>query len=180
MHGLMQDYPLTLPPVLDRAERIYADRPLITATATGVERTTYGEWADLTRRLGSAFDTLGLSADARVGTFAWNTARHLALYWAAPCSGRVLHTLNIRLFPDQLTYIVNHAEDDVIFVDRSLLPLFWPLVAGFETVRHIVVMDDGAPAEIPDDARIVHFDDLVAGQSRANFRVENILLLPKN
>ena len=72
-------------------------------------------------------DALGVPPEARVGTFAWNTADHLGLYWAAPCSGRVLHTLNIRLFPEQLTYIANHAEDDVMFVDRSLLPLFWKL-----------------------------------------------------
>ena len=173
MQGLMQEYPLTLPPILERAERIYADRPLVTATATALERTTYGEWADLTRRLGGAFDKLGLSADARVGTFAWNTARHLALYWAAPCSGRVLHTLNIRLFPEQLTYIANHAEDEVVFVDRSLLPLFWPLVPTFETVRHIVVMDDGATAEIPDDPRIVLFDDLVADAAPMAFQVDD-------
>jgi fatty-acyl-CoA synthase len=69
---------------------------------------------------------LGISADGRVATFAWNTARHLELYFAAPCTGRVLHTLNIRLFPEQLTYIVNHAEDEVIFVDRSLLGLLAP------------------------------------------------------
>jgi acyl-CoA synthetase (AMP-forming)/AMP-acid ligase II len=173
MQGLMQDYPLTLPPVLDRAERMYADRPLITATATGVERTTYGEWADLTRRLGTAFKQLGLSADARVGTFAWNTARHLALYWAAPCSGRVLHTLNIRLFPEQLTFIANHAEDEAIFVDRSLLPVFWPLVKTFETVKHIVVMDDGAQCEIPDDPRVLDFVDLVSGLGRASFQVDD-------
>ena len=73
-------------------------------------------------------DDLGISADGRVGTFAWNTARHLELYFAAPCSGRVLHTLNIRLFPEQLIYIANHAEDEVIFVDRSLLKLLWPLI----------------------------------------------------
>jgi len=173
MQGLMQDYQLSLPPVLDRAERIYADRPLITATATTVERTSYGEWADLTRRLGTAFDNLGLSADARVATFAWNSARHLALYWAAPCSGRVLHTLNIRLFPEQLTYIANHAEDEVVFVDRSLLPLLWPMVSTFETVRHVVVMDDGAPTEIPDDPKILDFDDLVADAAPARFRVDD-------
>ncbi|HSV66268.1 MAG TPA: long-chain fatty acid--CoA ligase [Mycobacteriales bacterium] len=169
----MQDYPLTLPPVLDRAERMYGERTVVTATATGVERTTYGEWADLTRRLGTALDRLGLSADGRVGTFAWNTARHLALYWAAPCSGRVLHTLNIRLYPEQLTYIVNHAEDEVVFVDRSLLPLLWPLVPTFETVRHVVVMDDGASAEIPVDPRILRFEDLVADVPPARFRVDD-------
>ena len=77
-------------------------------------------------------DTLGISADGRVATFAWNTARHLELYFAAPCTGRVLHTLNIRLFPEQLTYIVNHADDEVIFVDRSLLALLAPLLPTFE------------------------------------------------
>ena len=67
-------------------------------------------------------DTLGISADGRVGTFAWNSQRHLELYFAAPSTGRVLHTLNVRLFPEQLTYIANHAEDEVIFVDRTVLP----------------------------------------------------------
>ena len=88
-------------------------------------------------------------ADGRVATFAWNTARHLELYFAAPCTGRVLHTLNIRLFPEQLTYIVNHADDEVIFVDRSLLALLAPLLPTFERLRHLVLMDDGN-GEVPD------------------------------
>src|SRR5437868_8396897 len=154
MQGLMQDYPLTLPHIFHRAERMFPAREIVTATATGRERTTYGRWADRTRRLAGALDHLGISADGRVGTFAWNTARHLELYFAAPCSGRVLHTLNIRLFADQLTYVVNHAEDEVIFVDRSLVELLWPLVGEFKTVRHYVVMDDGK-GTVPDDPRIV-------------------------
>src|SRR5207245_7878098 len=125
----------------------------VTATATGRERTTYGAWAERTRRLGGVLDSLGLSADARVATFAWNTARHFELYFAVPCTGRVLHTLNIRLFADQLTYVVNHAEDEVIFADRSLLGLLWPLIDELETVRHVVVMDDGK-GDVPDDGRI--------------------------
>ncbi len=108
-----------------------------------------------------------------MGTFAWNTARHLALYWAAPCTGRVLHTLNIRLFPEQLSYVVNHAEDEVIFVDRSLLALLWPLVPTFETVKQIVVMDDGADTEIPDDPRIVDYAELVAAADPVAFHVED-------
>ena len=95
-------------------------------------------------------DNLGISDDGRVATFAWNTARHLELYFAAPCTGRVLHTLNIRLFPEQLTYIVNHADDDVIFVDRSLLGLLAPLLPTFENLKHLVMMDDGK-GDIPAD-----------------------------
>src|SRR5918998_2865020 len=154
MQGQMQSYPLTLVHPFERAERLFADKHITTATRGGLERTAYGEWAERTRRLGGVLDALGVSADGRVGTFAWNTARHLELYFGAPCTGRVLHTLNIRLFPEQITYIVNHAEDEVVFVDRSLLGLLWPLVEEFETVRQIIVMDDGAEDEIPGDPRV--------------------------
>ena len=116
-------------------------------------RSTYAEWAQRTRKLGGVLDTLGISADGRVGTFGWNSQRHLELYFAAPCTGRVLHTLNIRLFPEQLTYIANHAEDEVVFVDRTMLPLLWKLIDTMTTVQHVVVMDDGGDNEIPDDDR---------------------------
>src|SRR5436190_6864946 len=172
MHGLMQDYALTLPHIFHRAERLFPNKEIVTATATGRERTTYGRWAERTRRLAGALDGLGVSADGRVGTFAWNTARHLELYFGAPCSGRVLHTLNIRLFADQLTYIVNHAEDEVIFVDRSLIGQLWPLVEEFKTVRQYVVMDDGA-GDVPDDPRIVDYEDLVGGADPVEFRVDD-------
>ena len=145
----MQDVPLTITHLFDRAEKFFGHKEIITATGAGVERTTYAEWAERTRRLGGVLDTLGISATGRVATFAWNTARHLELYFAAPCSGRVLHTLNIRLFPEQLTYIVNHAEDEVIFADKSLLGLLAPLMSTFEGVQHLVIMDDGK-GEIPD------------------------------
>ncbi len=144
MLGLMQDVPLSLIHLFDRAEQYFAHKGIVTARPGGKERTTYGEWATRTRRLGGVLDVLGIGADSRVATFAWNTARHLELYFAAPCTGRVLHTLNLRLFPEQLTYIVNHADDEVIFVDRSLLGLLGPLLPTFEGVRHLVVMDDGA------------------------------------
>ena len=172
MQGLMQDYPLTLTHIFDRAERLFSDKAIVTATATGVERTSYGPWAERTRRLGGVLDDLGVSPGGRVATFGWNTARHLELYYAAPCTGRVLHTLNIRLFADQLTYIVNHAEDEVVFVDRSLLALLWPLVSSFETVRHFVVMDDGK-GDVPDDARIRDYEELLASATPAEFRVED-------
>src|SRR5438270_2505397 len=175
MQGLMQDYPLTLPHIFHRAERLFPNTELVTATATGKERTTYGRWAERTRRLVGVLDDLGISADGRVGTFAWNTARHLELYFAAPCTGRVLHTLNIRLFPEQLTYIVNHAEDEVIFVDRSLVALLWPLVKSFDTVKHFVVMDDGkGVVPSPDGGRSIHdYEDLLDAAEPVEFNVED-------
>jgi fatty-acyl-CoA synthase len=162
MLGLMQDRPLTLTHVFHRAEQLFGHKRLITASPKGERETTVAEWAVRVRRLATVLDTLGVSADGRVGTFCWNTDRHLELYLAAPCTGRVLHTLNIRLFPEQLTYIANHAEDEVVFVDRSLLPIFWPLVDTMETVRTVVVIDDGADAEIPDDPRVRDYETLLA------------------
>jgi fatty-acyl-CoA synthase len=173
MKGLMQDGPLVLTNLFDRAEKLFPEKEIVTATATGTERETYGAWAERTRRLGGVLDDLGISADGRVATFAWNSARHLELYFAAPCSGRVLHTLNIRLFPEQITYIVNHAEDEVIFVDKSLLGLLWPLVDTFTTVRHIVVMDDGK-GELPADSggRLLHdYEALLASASPVEWNV---------
>ena len=173
MHGTMSDVPLALPHLFGRAERLFPNKTIATATPRGIERTTYGAWAERTRRLAGAFDVLGLAADARVGTFAWNTARHLELYYAAPCSGRVLHTLNIRLFPEQITYAVNHAQDEVIFVDRSLLAIFWPLVETFDSVRHLIVMDDGADQLLPDDPRVRDYEELLAQGERAEFAIDD-------
>jgi fatty-acyl-CoA synthase len=175
MHGLMQDFPLTLPHLHQRAERLYADKQVVTVTAAGKVSVTYGQWAERTRRLGGVLDALGISADGRVGTFGWNTARHLELYFAAPCTNRVLHALNIRLFPEQLVYVANHAEDEVVFIDRTLAKLAWPLFDQFATVRHIVVMDDGG-GEIPDPpaGKQVHdYEDLLAAASPVAFDVRD-------
>jgi fatty-acyl-CoA synthase len=171
MQGLMQDTPLSITHLFDRAEKYFGHKGVVTATGTGRERTTYAQWAERTRRLGGVLDTLGISEHGRVATFAWNTARHLELYFAAPCTGRVLHTLNIRLFPEQLTYIVNHADDEVIFVDRSLLALLAPLLPTFERLRHLVVMDDGK-GDIPDDLAghtLLDYEELLAGAGPVEF-----------
>ncbi len=106
---------------------------------------------------------LGIEPGDRVGTFAWNNQRHFELYMAVPCVGAVLHTLNIRLFAEQLIYIVNHAEDQVIFVDDSLVPLLEPLVPSFEGVRHFVLMGDENPAhpagQLPN---VLRYEELLA------------------
>src|SRR5215212_4270151 len=173
MRGTMQDTPLTLVPFFERAERLFPAQRVL--TATGLEETTYGAWADRTRRLGGVLETLGLSADGRVGTFAWNTARHLELYFAAPCTGRVLHTLNIRLFPDQVVFIANHAADEVVFCDRSLAALLGPLLPELKTVRHLVLMDDGK-GEVPDvpgHIDVHDYEELLAGADPIEFGVSD-------
>jgi fatty-acyl-CoA synthase len=173
MRGLMQDSPLTLDAMFRHVEQHYGDGTIVTNNPGGVTRATYAEWAERTRKLGGVLDTLGISADGRVGTFGWNSQRHLELYFAAPCTGRVLHTLNVRLFPEQLTYIANHAEDEVIFADRTVLPLLWPLIDTMKTVRHVVVMDDGGGNDVPDDPRILDYEELLADAQPVEFHVED-------
>ena len=163
MQGLMQDVPLTLDHFFRRAERLFPRKEIRTATPSGVDVRTYGEWAERSRRVGGMLDALGVSPSGRVGTFAWNNGDHLDLWYSVPCSGRVLHTLNLRLFAEQLTYVVNHAEDEVVFANKSLLGLLAPLLPTFTTVRHLVVMDDGV-GEVPDIAGVeVHdYETLLA------------------
>ena len=163
MDGLMMDVPLSLNHIFARAERLFPEKEVVTATPSGRERLNYGDWARRTRCLGGVFDDLGITDDGRVATFAWNNSRHLELYFAPSCTGRVVHTLNLRLFPDQLTYIVNHAEDEVIFIDQSVAGLIWPLMNQFETVKHVVLMDDGAPAPDPSEinANVHDYEELL-------------------
>ncbi|MBE7162914.1 MAG: long-chain fatty acid--CoA ligase [Williamsia herbipolensis] len=168
MRGLMQDVALTTNWILERVEQYSPHKEIVTRTATGIDRATMADVATDARRIAGYLDGIGVSADGRVGTFAWNTARHLALYYGIPGTGRVMHTLNIRYFADQLVYTVDHAEDEVVFVDRSLLPVFGPLLPKLETVRHVVVMDDGADTEIPDDPRISHWAEVVDGADEAD------------
>ncbi|MCQ8835481.1 long-chain fatty acid--CoA ligase [Streptomyces malaysiensis] len=162
MIGLMQDRPLGLPHIFHRAETLFADKMIVTATASGEQRATYGECFERVRKLAAALDRLQVPADARVGTLCWNTQTHLELYFAVPCSGRVLHTINIRLFPDQLAFVVADAHDDVVFVERSLVPALWQVADRIPSVRHIVVIDDGSDEEVPDDPRLMDYETLLA------------------
>ncbi|MFN2518121.1 MAG: long-chain fatty acid--CoA ligase [Jatrophihabitantaceae bacterium] len=169
MLGLMQDLPLTTNWIFERGTQFFGTKTVTTKTVAGLGRKTFAQVAAETRRVAGVIDSLGLSPGGRIGTFAWNTARHLGLYFAIPGTGRVMHTLNIRYFPEQLIYTVEHAEDEAVFVDRSLLPLFGKYLPQLNTVKHIIVMDDGAPAEIPDDPRILHYDELVGAAEEVDF-----------
>lgn len=122
LESLMQhDQPLTLRHSLERMREMYRDSEVVTLTDDGVKRTTYGKVSERVDRLCRALEGLGVEQGDRVATFCWNSQEHLELYMAVPCMGAVLHTINIRLFPEQVTYIANHAEDKV--VDDSLVPL---------------------------------------------------------
>ncbi|GAA1809259.1 long-chain fatty acid--CoA ligase [Actinomadura chokoriensis] len=162
MHGLMQDRPLDVSMLMRRVERLFAHKRVVTATADGEVAATWREVAARARRLAAALDLLGVPRHARVGTFGWNSQRHVELYLAVPSGGRVLHTLNHRLFADELAYILTDAEDDVLFVDRSLIAAVWPLMERAPAVRHVVVMDDGGGDEPPDDPRVIDYEALLA------------------
>jgi fatty-acyl-CoA synthase len=159
LDGLMQPRPLTIAHILERAERLHAHKHVTTA---GAGRLTYAEVADHTRRLATALDSLGVPTGARVATFAGNNRRHLELSLAVPATKRVLHTINVRLSSEHLEYIVNHAEDDVVFVDRGLLPRIWPSADRMPRVRHWVVMPDGSDAAIPADPRLLDHDEVIS------------------
>jgi fatty-acyl-CoA synthase len=173
MLGLMQDYPLTIESILRHGERFFGARTVVTQRVADQERITFAELATRARQVAGVLDTLGVSEGGRVGSFGWNTANHTALYFGVPCTGRVLHTLNIRLFADQLIYTAEHAEDEVVFLDRSLLPLFSQYLPKLSTVRHVVVFDDGAPHELPDDDRLRWWSDVVGDELDFTGRVKD-------
>jgi fatty-acyl-CoA synthase len=135
----MQDVPLTIGRLLEHVANVYPDTEVVTATEGGARRRTYAEAAERAGHLANALRALGVDGDQRVATFMWNNVEHLEAYVAVPSMGAVLHTLNIRLFPEQLTYIANHAEDHVVIVDACLLAPFAKLLPTFETVRHVLV-----------------------------------------
>ena len=150
MLGTMMDFPLTLQHIFQRGTRLFPDREIVTGGLGPRHRYTYRDMCQRVHRLASAFQRLGLQPGERVASFSWNHYRHLELYFAVPMQGAVLHTLNIRLFHDQLTYIVNHAADRFVVVDRSLLPVVQKLAPTFRTVEKLIVIDDGADCDVGD------------------------------
>jgi fatty-acyl-CoA synthase len=163
MQGLMMNYPLTLQHAFNRATRLFYRKEVVTQTEDGLHRYTYADWGKRTMQLANALKEAGVAQGDRVATFAWNTYRHLELYFAIPCYGAVLHTLNIRLFPEQLVYIVNDAEDRVIFVDGDLVPVLEQIADRLPTVKLYVVM--GQPPYQPQKLHpVVDYEDFIATQ----------------
>ncbi len=166
MHGQMMTQPLLISTLLRHAERHHGQQQVVSRRVEGdIHRTTYRELAARSRRLAKALAALGVTLGTRVGTIAWNGYRHLELYYAVSGSGAVLHTLNPRLHPEQLTWIADHAEDTVLCFDKTFLPLVQAVAPRLKTVRHFVLMTgrEHMPADhgIPG---LICYEDLIDGQ----------------
>ena len=171
MNGQMMQQPLLISSLLVHAERHHSEQEIVSRRVEGdIHRTTYKEVAARSRRIAKAVAALGVKAGDRVGTLAWNGYRHMELYFGVSGSGAVLHTLNPRLHPDQVVYIADHAEDQVVFFDLTFLPLVAAVAGRTKTVRHWVAMTDRA--HLPADAaakipNLLVYEDLVDAQDDA-------------
>ncbi len=166
MNGQMMQLPLLISSLIVHAERHHGDREVVSRRVEGdIHRTTYREIASRSRRMAKALAALGVGDGDRVATLAWNGYRHMELYYAVSGSGAVLHTLNPRLHPDQVVYIADHAEDQVLFFDLTFLPLVQAVAGRTKTVKHWVAMTDRAhmPAD-PKVPGLLCYEDLIAGQ----------------
>lgn len=165
MRSTMQENPLTLGNLVRYGTGTHGAAQVVTWTGGEPRRTTYAEVGQRAAQLAHALRGLGVTGDQRVATFQWNNQEHLEAYLAVPAMGAVLHTLNIRLPSEQLVYIANHAEDHVVIVDATLLPLLAPILGQLETVRHVVVAG-GEPGDALDGASVeVHrYEELLAQQ----------------
>src|SRR5246500_3470906 len=143
MDSTMQDFPLTIAAIMRHGCGLHGARTVTTATADGYRRTSYREVGEQAAQLANALRRLGVTGDDRVATFMWNNTEHLVTYLAVPSMGAVLHTLNIRLFPEQISYVANEAEDRVVLVDASLIKLLAPVLGGLQTVHTGIVVGEG-------------------------------------
>ncbi|RSM69953.1 long-chain fatty acid--CoA ligase [Amycolatopsis sp. WAC 01375] len=165
MLSTMQDGQLSLGKLLRHGTTVHSESEVITWTGSEARRETYGELGKHAAKLANALRSLGITGDQRVGTFMWNNAEHMAAYLAIPAMGAVLHTLNIRLFPEQLVFVANHAEDQVVIVDGTLVPLLAKQLPELKTVRHVIVANgDAATLPAPDGVQVHSYDELLSGQ----------------
>jgi fatty-acyl-CoA synthase len=169
MLGLMQDHPLLISSIFEHAVNGYGNQDIVSNSIEGgIHKYNYSQWGLRTKKLANSFKSLNLSQGDKVGTLAWNGYRHLEIYYAASSSGLICHTINPRLHPDQIAYIVNHAEDKVLCVDLNILPLVEKASAHFKTVKTLIVMTDNSNMIIPQihkDIKVVCYEDFIKEQS---------------
>lgn len=165
----MQDFPLTINHLFRHGRQVHGDATVTTFHGPDqpLQVTSFADVGDRVDLLAAALHRLGIEEGDRVGTFMWNNQRHMEAYLAVPCMGAVLHTLNIRLFPEQLVYVVNHAEDKVILIDESLVPLLANVFDQLTTVEHIIVCRSGndPSSEIIGLGDVLDYEELLAAES---------------
>src|SRR4051812_21795086 len=143
MLGLMMDMPLLVSQLIRHADRHHGATEIVSKTVEGtIHRYTYRDAHARARRLANALARLGVGSQDRVATLAWNTHRHFEIYYAVAGSGAVIHTINPRLFPDQISYIANHAEDKVVFYDTTFAPLVEKLKPQVKSVQRWIAMNE--------------------------------------
>ena len=166
MHGLMQDRPLLISSLIEHAATFHPHAEIVSRLPEGtVHRTDWQGVCLRSRQVANALKTLGIQQGDRVGTLAWNSYRHLALYYGVSGSGAVLHTVNPRLFPEQIDYIVNHAEDQVLFFDITFAPLVEQLAPRLKSVKTFIAMTDRAHMPAINVPNLMCFDELLDAQS---------------
>ena len=162
----MMDRPLLISDLFEHGRRLYSTSRVITAGESGDRIGTYAEVGDRVHQLANALAKLGVGREDRVGTFCWNSQEHLEAYFAISSMGAVMHTLNIRLFPEQLAFIINHARDKVIIVDDSLVPLLAKIAKELATVEHLIIVGDGddSPLREAPKAELHRYETLIAAE----------------
>jgi fatty-acyl-CoA synthase len=163
MLSTMQDFPLTITAIFRHGRSVFGESEVVTFEGESCRRASFATVAERADKLAAALARLGIREGDRVGTFAWNTQEHLEAYLAVPSMGAVLHTLNLRLFPEQLTYIVNHAEDRVILVDATVIPLLARVASELKTVEQFVVIGSGDAGAL--GANVLSYEELLAAES---------------
>ena len=166
LESTMQDVPLTITALMQHGRRVHADAKILTCDSPGdIREATFAEVADRADQLAAALAELGVAPGDRVGTFMWNNQRHMEAYLAVPCMGAVLHTLNIRLFPEQLAYVADHAQDKVIILDGSLAPLLAKVIDQLPQVETIITCGEGDYSAFTASKQVVDYETIIADHS---------------
>ena len=166
MLGSMMDTPLLISSLMDHAEKNFPEREIVSVAADNPDhRYTFQDAFKRTRQLANALQSLGIQLGDRVGTLAWNDHRHFELYYAISCSGAICHTVNPRLFPEQLVYIINHAEDRVIFCDPMFVPLLENIQDQLEFIEHVIVLTSEDHMPSSSLSNLLCYETLIAAES---------------
>ncbi|VBA61025.1 long-chain fatty acid--CoA ligase [Mycobacterium attenuatum] len=166
MYSTMQEFPLTITAIMRHGCGVHGLREVVTATGDGYRHTSYRDVGQRAAQLANVLRRLGITGDQRVATFMWNNTEHLVAYLAVPSMGAVLHTLNIRLFAEQIVYVANEAEDRVVLVDLSLARLLAPVLAKLDTVHTVIAVGDGDTAPLQESGKaVLRYAELIDGES---------------